>query len=180
MSPEEAGDEVAKSAVQEIRSDLDPNVISHTDFTPLRSRPIAVSVETKRRGTGQPAEADLQMGIWYVAQWKLLSELVIKQKHSAGRAEGVQVDEKACLDGLSFLPGIVVNGHIWSFVATTREDRKTILWQERCFGDSSNAPGVYKIIAGIQRLARWSRDIYWPWYRESVLGIPPHIPGAIS
>lgn len=175
LSPDEAGDAVAASVIQDYRRRLPCAVVNHTDFVPLRSRPVAVSVETKRRGADQPAEADLQMGTCHAAQWNLLSRLVMDHETGADKGNGKSrgVGGKA-LDRLPFLPGIVVNGHSWNFVATTREGRKTILWQERCFGDTSNPLGVYKAVAGVQRLARWARDIYWPWYRENVLGITPH------
>lgn len=141
---------------------------------PLRSRPVAISIETKRRGADQPAEADLQMGICHAAQWNLLARLVLDHETDKGQGQGQGVGTSTgskAFDGLPFLPGVVVNGHSWNFVATTREGCKTILWQERCFGDTSNPLGVYKVIAGIQRLARWTQDIYWPWYRGNVLGI---------
>lgn len=177
LSPDEAGDTVAASVIQEYRRRLPCAVVNYTDFVPLRSRPVAVSIETKRRGADQPAEAGLQMGTCHAAQWNLLSRLVVNHgtgtDEDKGQGVGVGASGKA-LDSLPFLPGVVVNGHSWNFVATTREGRKTILWQERCFGDTSNPLGVYKVVAGIQRLARWARDIYWPWYRGNVLGIKLH------
>ncbi|KUI65298.1 hypothetical protein VM1G_00781 [Cytospora mali] len=180
LSPDEAGDAVAASVIQEYRRRLPCAVVNYTGYVPLRSRPVAISIETKRRGADQPAEADLQVGTCHAAQWNLLSRLVMDHETGAdegqGVGQGVAVGGKAS-DGLPFLPGVVVNGHSWNFVATTREGRKTILWQERCFGDTSNPLGVYKVVAGIQRLARWARDIYWPWYRGNVLGITRHQEG---
>ncbi|KAL5903048.1 hypothetical protein ACKVV7_011356 [Pyricularia oryzae] len=45
--------------------------INHTDFGALSKWPIAISVETKRPGeSGEKAE--LQVGVWQAAQWKLL------------------------------------------------------------------------------------------------------------
>ncbi|EHA58138.1 hypothetical protein MGG_16483 [Pyricularia oryzae 70-15] len=45
--------------------------INYTDFGPLNKWPIAISVETKRPGeSGEKAE--LQVGVWQAAQWRLL------------------------------------------------------------------------------------------------------------
>lgn len=133
------------------------NVINHTDFAPFRNRPIAVSIETKMRGGAQPATAELQLGIWHSAQWKLLEDLVARSGGS--------------FDGLPFLPAVVVQGHEWSFAATTREERHTVLWLERGFGSSSSLLGVYKTVWGLQRLTQWASDVYWPWFKRNALGI---------
>ena len=71
-------DESAINATRRLRSVLPCNVINHTDFPPLRDRPIAVSIETKRRGGAQLATAELQLGIWHSAQWKMLEDLVAR------------------------------------------------------------------------------------------------------
>ncbi|KAI6293855.1 hypothetical protein MCOR34_009805 [Pyricularia oryzae] len=54
--------------------------INHTDFGPLNKWPIALSVETKRPGeSGEKAE--LQVGVWQAAQWRLLEWQRQEQKH---------------------------------------------------------------------------------------------------
>ena len=150
-------DDITFNATKRLRGVLPCNVINHTDFPPLRSRPIAVSIETKRRGGAQLATAELQLGIWHAAQWKLLEDLVARSGGS--------------FDGLPFLPAIVVQGHDWSFAATTREERNTVLWLERGFGSTSSHLGVYKTIWGLQRLAQWASNVYWPWFKKNALDI---------
>lgn len=49
------------------------------------------------------------MGVWQAAQWKLLGEL-------AGEA----------ISELEMIPGVVVEGHEWKFVATTNLGGKTV------------------------------------------------------
>ncbi|KAH8661187.1 hypothetical protein BGZ61DRAFT_369428 [Ilyonectria robusta] len=146
----------AVDAISSLRRVLPCGVINHTDFFPLRSRSMVVSIETKKRG-GAQQEAELQIGTWHTAQWKFLSRLVS--------------DAGGTFDGLPFLPGIVVQGHEWSFVATTREGPKTILWLEQGFGSTTTALGVYKIVWGLQRIARWAEDVYWPWFKKNALGV---------
>jgi len=146
----------AIKAIEDLRKVLPLSAINHTDLFFLLSRPLAVSIETKKRG-GKEEEAELQMGTWHAAQWKLLSRLV----SNAGGA----------LETLPFIPAIVVQGHEWSLGATTRENNQTILWLERRFGSTTSALGVYQIVWGLQRLARWAEDTYWPWFRKNALGI---------
>ncbi|KAK1761711.1 hypothetical protein QBC33DRAFT_553411 [Phialemonium atrogriseum] len=156
-APISAANTAALQAIQSLRRVLPCNVINHTDFPPLRNRPIALSIETKRRGGGEQQEADLQIGIWHAAQWKFLSRLVS--------------DAGGDLDTLPFLPAIIVRGHEWSFAATTREGQKTVLWLERNFGSTTNALGVYSIVWGLQRLAAWAEHVYWPWFKQNALGM---------
>ncbi|KAK1761906.1 hypothetical protein QBC33DRAFT_564290 [Phialemonium atrogriseum] len=146
----------AANAIDALRASLPCQSINHSDFGPLRRDPVAVSVETKRAGAGGE-EARLQVGTWHAAQWKLLAGLV-------GDAGGD-------LAALPFLPAVIVTGHDWAFACTTREGRRTILWADCPFGSTRSVLGVYSIIYGIQYLARWSREIYLPWYLKNVLGL---------
>ncbi|KAK2053474.1 hypothetical protein LY76DRAFT_274210 [Colletotrichum caudatum] len=81
---------------------------NHNGFIPIASRPVAASIETKRDDS-HTQKAALQMGIWHTGQWKFLLD-------KAG---------SDALGGLPFLPGIVVHGHRWCFVATTYIGGKT-------------------------------------------------------
>lgn len=156
QSPVARDKNIAAPAISKLRGSLPCGVINHTDFLPLRGRPIAVSIETKKRG-GSQQDAELQMATWHAAQWKLLSRLV----QDAGRS----------LDGLSFVPAVLVNGNDWIFAASTREGEKTYLWLERSFGSTSTALGTYSVVWGLQRLARWAEEVYWPWFCRNVLGM---------
>ncbi|KAF4986695.1 hypothetical protein FDECE_15821 [Fusarium decemcellulare] len=146
-------------AVENLRRALPCNVINHTDFDCLRNRPLAVSIETKKRNSISPEAAEIQLGTWHAAQWKFLEDLVKRSRGS--------------FDGLPFLPAVIVNGHEWSFAATTKEGQKTILWLEKGFGSTSSSLGVFKVVWGLQRLAKWVREVYWPWYKTNALGLLP-------
>jgi hypothetical protein len=98
------------AAIEELRRQLPAGVINHTDFIALRNRPIAVSIETKRRGRGQEAAANLQMGTWHAAQWRFLQSVVGEEE----------------IKSLPFLPGLTIHGHQWAFVASTFVNGKTV------------------------------------------------------
>ncbi|KAF4986316.1 hypothetical protein FDECE_16016 [Fusarium decemcellulare] len=104
-----------------------------------------------------PETAELQLGTWHSGQWRFLERLVAWSGGS--------------FDGLPFLPAVVVQGHEWSFAATTREGHKTVLWLEHPFGSTSDVVGVYKTVWCLQRLSRWASEVYWPWFRANGLGI---------
>lgn len=139
-----------KSAVESLCRTRD-GPANHTSFAPLRSNPLSVSIETKRYG-GDVRRADVQIATWQAAQWTFLKSL-------AGEA----------ISELPFLPGIVVQGHEWRLVATTRKNDETILWSSYQFGSTLTTVGVFQILAGVQRLRKWSVEVFWPWYRRSVL-----------
>lgn len=84
------------------------NSINHTALDPLRSFPIYLGIETKKYG-GDLRKADLQLCLWQAAQWTLLTG-------QAGDAISI----------LPFLPGIIVQGHEWKFIATTRTNEETV------------------------------------------------------
>ncbi|RSL92416.1 hypothetical protein CEP52_013833 [Fusarium oligoseptatum] len=146
-------DASADAAVQQLRDSVVENSINHTAFDPLRSYPICLSIETKKYG-GDLKKADLQLCSWQAAQWTLLSD-------QAGDA----------ISRLPFLPGIIVQGHEWKFVVTTRKNEETTLWASASFGSTMTSLGVLQIMAGLSRLRGWSTEVFWPWYKEYVLHI---------
>lgn len=83
--------------------------MNHLDYTPLRRRPVTVSLATTDGGL---AGANLRVASWHAAQWNFLAE-VARERERFG-------------EGVGFLPGVVVQGHEWSFVASTREGNKTV------------------------------------------------------
>lgn len=163
--------------------------VNHTDFAPLQLRPILLSMETKTPGKEFDA-ANLQMGVWHAAQWSFLT-LAAAHSIRAGRARGQLVRahsqgqsrlqsssaeeleiaklSRGRVARLPFLPGIVVQGHNWSLVLSTREGARTILWTEWEFGTTQSMQNIFKVVAGLRELAAWFRDVYLPWWRENIL-----------
>ncbi|KAK7407895.1 hypothetical protein QQX98_009954 [Neonectria punicea] len=108
----------------EVESDLDRlsktlrcGAINQTDFYPLRNRPIALSIETKKPGESWE-KAKLQLGVWESARWAFLRHLFSKYQDQVAQAEaatGHQGNAPAPSSSLSglpeFLPGIIVQGH---------------------------------------------------------------------
>ena len=164
--------------------------VNHTDFNPVRLNPILLSIETKKHGKEQE-RANLQMAVWLAAQWTSLqrvalisirasrrrnvsthgpNEMTLRETPSA--QEQIDMANLAELRAreLPFLPGIIVQGHKWSLVLSTREGERTALWTEWEFGNTQSLQNTYKVVAGLREIAAWTRDNYLPWWRRNVLG----------
>lgn len=154
--------------------------VNHTDFDPISTRPLLLSIETKKPG-GQWDTAQLQIGIWHAAQWAFL-RWAVGQRLLRQRAENnstmPQTDEEedefqaqklAVLSTLGFIPAVIVLGHRWHMVLSTYEDGKTKLWADRQFGTTQSCLETYATIFGIRKLTAWARDVYLPWFEANVL-----------
>lgn len=161
--------------------------VNHTDYSALQLRPIMLSVETKVPGK-ESEKADLQVGVWLAAHWAFLTvaarlsldaSLLCAETHpqqSSGASPSPMLTSmgrnrlaQARVDTLQFLPSLVVQGHKWSLVIATREQRGTVLWSNLEFGSTETMQGTYKVVAGLRELAAWSREVYLPWWQENVL-----------
>ncbi|KAM6508174.1 hypothetical protein FALCPG4_018061 [Fusarium falciforme] len=145
--------------------------VNHTDFQRLQIRPIVLSIETKAENQNLDA-AELQIGVWHAAQWAFLrSSLLSVKRASAGRLPTAQEAEQAdeALSRLPFIPAVIVQGHRWLFVLSTRQGHKTILWKEWQFGSTSTVVETYQTVAGLRQLTAWAEKVYLPWFQEEVL-----------
>jgi hypothetical protein len=108
------------SMVDTVRARLPLLSINPTDDLSLLSNPIAISIETKRPGEGLDT-ANLQVATFLTAHLTLLQRLV-----DAGAAIPVDEGERMpSVDDLGFLPGLIVQGNTWNFIAASRQDSRT-------------------------------------------------------
>ncbi|KAI1189320.1 hypothetical protein F5B17DRAFT_391952 [Nemania serpens] len=159
--------------------------VNHTDFIPTSTRPQVLSIVAKKPGVHWEA-AKLQIGTWHAAQWAFLRWAVtdkLRRQYAEDEEEGgdseanmSQAQEEefeakvlSVMSELSFIPGVIVQGHRWHLVLSTYEDRKTRLWTDRQFGSTQTCLETYSIIAGIRRLTAWARDTYIPWFQLHIL-----------
>lgn len=112
--------------IRELRRRVPGESINHTEFEPLRNRPIIASIETKRENASTD-DAELQLSTWQASQWNML-ETLLQELHGNELAA-----EK--LKGLPFLPGFITVGHDWHFVASTRDRSRTV--SSLLFGEDS-------------------------------------------
>jgi hypothetical protein len=88
---------------------------------------------------------------------------------------------------LEFLPGLIVQGHDWTFVAATpapvphATDKlgscagggrgEIIIWSKIAIGSTGTIQGICQIVTVLQRLAMWSSRTYWPWIQHNILNL---------
>ncbi|KAM4065626.1 hypothetical protein HRG_012895 [Hirsutella rhossiliensis] len=153
-----------RPAVEFARGSLQEDSINHTGYYPLRERPIALSIETKMTGQGWDSAA-LQLGVWQAAHWNFLDEL-------SGLAPArLEQPEKTTPE---FLPCILVQGHSWELVITTRENSQTVIWTELNLGSTGSVQGIYQLIHALQRLRKWALEDYWPVLRGLLVPFLPN------
>lgn len=149
--------------------------INHTDHTPVFDTPISISIETKR-SDGTWGDAVYQMSTLFTAHWARLQSACPSATTTAEREDpgntGIQQYRPICL------PGIIIQGHDWMFVAATLGEtrveggRETVFWDKVHIGSTNSLLGIIQIVSAIQRLAHWPALTYWPWFKEMVLHIP--------
>ncbi|KAJ4051546.1 hypothetical protein NW761_014179 [Fusarium oxysporum] len=149
------------STVDTVRSRLPGLSIKPTDDLSLLSNPIAVPIETKRPGEGLDT-ANFQVATFLITHLTLLQRLV-----DAGASVPVGDGEKApSVDDLGFLPGLIVQGNTWNFIAASRQDSRIVIWSETSLGSTGDIFGIYQIVASLQLLRQCIDTTYWPWLRR--------------
>ncbi|KAI1151233.1 hypothetical protein F4825DRAFT_462784 [Nemania diffusa] len=130
--------------------------VNHTDYPPLRHRPIVLSATSLTPGENYQ-DAQIQLGAWQAAQWTFL------KLASSGVPQSTLIP---------FLPALIIEGHEWSFAATTKVSKHTVLWLKQTIGSTHTALGMFQIIHALRYIATWIRDTYWPWYKKAILEGP--------
>ncbi|KAH7016137.1 uncharacterized protein B0I36DRAFT_254052 [Microdochium trichocladiopsis] len=143
-----------KDRIDELRAQRPSENINHTDYTPLRARPIVLSAESKKPGE-QLAEAHLQLAVWQDRQLRLLESDIAPERRKDTM--------------IAFLPSLVIQGHEWWFTAATRHEGATILWTQQHIGSTSTPLGIFQILHGLRHIACWASKIYWPWFCKHIL-----------
>ncbi|OBS22690.1 hypothetical protein FPOA_09022 [Fusarium poae] len=152
MVPSATNDRLAHKALLKRRDEH--GSVNFTPFRPTSKYPVGLTIKSKDGENRLSPEVHLSA--WQAAQWRSLCEM-------AG----------SDIKGLEFLPGIIVDGHEWKFIATTWKNGRTTLLSSLPLGSTTTEVGVYRIMAGIKLLSKWVVYVFWPWYREFCLGLEP-------
>ncbi|KAK4552405.1 hypothetical protein LTR86_010419 [Recurvomyces mirabilis] len=130
--------------------------LNHTDYGGTRYNPISVSIETKA-GVEAGADATLQLTTWVAAQNVFLRRVLQKLG-----SPNVTIPP---------LPLVMIQGHQWNFYYAQMKTDSTTLWYGGdAFGNTSTLLGIYRIVAGLQRLMQWAETVYKPWFTENITG----------
>jgi hypothetical protein len=181
IDPAAVGDEEAVEAMVLIRADLSHSSINHTEARGLKDTPLWFAIKT---GTGYES-AELSLRVWLSSHFQLLERLVRKQcQEQAPLHDGqAKVYGKTCEEAMAelpFLPGAIVQGTSWRFVAMTRDVQKRLgsdlftmnLWGENEPSASTADVRLALVLETILRVfGVWARRGYWPWFRKYALGL---------
>ncbi|EFQ36477.1 uncharacterized protein GLRG_11622 [Colletotrichum graminicola M1.001] len=185
INPSADPDVSLQSKIVALRRALPETSLNHTSYVALCPYPISVSLETKRPGHDLNG-AILQIGIWQATHWKMLRRLLgwtaPERLRRQGRASASPEDIDALVNDelakLGALHGVLIQGHDWSYVATSPESLdgpakahslKTVLWLQKSFGHTSTELGVHQVAAFLEQLNTWSTQVYWPWFKRCFL-----------
>ncbi|KAH7010591.1 uncharacterized protein B0I36DRAFT_252499 [Microdochium trichocladiopsis] len=158
-----AGSDISRQ-IDMLRASRPGISINHTDSGALCKYPIGLSLEFKSP-EGSTTEAEVQMGTWHAAQLRSL----------------LHQCPDASFQAIEFLPGIIVHGHEWYFVATVPPRPSTsrdpflvgvntpTLYSRISLGSTSKARGVCKIISSLRCLVTWLEEEYWSAFQKQVL-----------
>ncbi|KAK7408880.1 hypothetical protein QQX98_008941 [Neonectria punicea] len=151
------------SHIDTLRARLPLLSINPTDDLPLLCYPIAIPIETKRPSEGLDT-ANLQVATWLSSHFVFLQRLVdISSLLPLNDSQPIP-----SLDDIGFLPGLIVQGNVWNFVAATREGSRTVIWSGTILGSTGDIFGIYQIVTALQMLRNWVNTTYWPWLRRVI------------
>jgi CHASE2 domain-containing sensor protein len=83
---------------------------------------------------------------------------------------------KKTFDLPTFIPGIIIQGHMWHLIITTPQDRKTMVWQSVSIGTTQSTKGIYQIVYILHLLREWVKSTYWPLIWNIVSAGWPEMP----
>lgn len=125
--------------------------INQTSVPYLRFNPIAVSIETKRAAIDEE-KARIQLSGWIAAQFSKLEELGVSHRGT-----------------LPVMPLLMVQGHAWKMLLAISNPDQIEIVSSFFLGETSSMIGLFCVIAGIRRLAKWIDESYRPWFEENIL-----------
>ncbi|KAI9760489.1 MAG: hypothetical protein M1840_002399 [Geoglossum simile] len=123
--------------------------INPSDYTPLRHKPVAISIETKPPD-GSKESGEVQLSIWAMAYFNRLRTLT---------QDPVSIT----------LPLILVSDENWKLMFARDLEHSIEIIHAVGFGDSGDIVGCYKILAVLRLLCGWAEDTFLGWFSDNVL-----------
>ncbi|GME39902.1 hypothetical protein GTA08_BOTSDO12605 [Neofusicoccum parvum] len=155
--------------------------LNHTDYAPIRTSPIAVSIATTATD-GNESQAKAQLAVWGASHLARLDRLRRASAASASPQDGATAEESdggECSNGrgrlaqrlepLPVLPLVFVAGVHWDlYFLAMRDDRSVTMVGSLRLGDTTSTLDIYKLLCGLRVLAEWAERL-GAWWRRAVL-----------
>ena len=123
--------------------------INPSDYTPLRHKPVAISIETKPPG-GSKESGEVQLSIWAMAYFNRLRTLT---------QDPVSIT----------LPLILVSDEHWKLMFARDLEHSIEIIHAVNIGNTGDIIGCYTILAALRLLCRWAEDTFLGWFSDNVL-----------
>ncbi|KAM0546275.1 hypothetical protein ACHAPJ_010959 [Fusarium lateritium] len=158
-----------------LRNTLPQSTLNHVDLNVLQERPIAISIQTLEQSHALHARI-LHEGDWISARWNFF-EMLMSLRHEAAVSLARMQRQTSSLplpypQLPEYLFDIIIHGHEWYLVITSREEGETVLGGVINFGGTSSSKGIYQIVCTLQVLKHYVSEVYWPWMRDLLLNWP--------
>lgn len=128
--------------------------ISHTEYRPLRFRPIAVSIETKTPA-GSTETARAQLAVWASSHIARLRELAA----TSDKASGLDVS----------LPLISIQGATWDLLLAVDHANSVEIVRIGPIGNTTSIMSCYKLLAMLRWLTVWVNETFREWMVKNAL-----------
>lgn len=142
-------DDLLQRKIDTLLTKTDSTTINHTAYAPLRSSPIAISIETKTPD-GSESQTRAQLAVWGAAHLFRLDRL---------RALLPECKRPA----LPTLPLVLVSGVSWHLYFITLRGGKVMMVGSHALGGTQTLLGAYKLLHAIQALAEWTKALTNWW-----------------
>nr|EAQ70596.1 hypothetical protein MGCH7_ch7g3 [Pyricularia oryzae 70-15] len=130
--------------------------VNHSSYSPLRSLPLGVSIETK-----SPGAADnglVQLALWTAAWFRRMEQLLELLTY---RQTEFQM--------LEAVPAVLVNGHQWRLLFFCHRGDSITCVGEIPMGDTTTLTGAYKVLGVLRLLVRWVDEDLREWFEGLLL-----------
>lgn len=130
--------------------------VNHSSYSPLRSLPLGVSIETK-----SPGAADnglVKLALWTTAWFRRMEQLL---ELSTYRQTEFQM--------LEAVPAVLVNGHQWRLLFFCHRGDSITCVGEIPMGDTTTLTGAYKVLGVLRLLVRWVDEDLREWFEGLLL-----------
>ncbi|KAK4146931.1 uncharacterized protein C8A04DRAFT_9428 [Dichotomopilus funicola] len=160
LQPEREGDRLSENLSDLAGEGIDLTHFTLSDFGPT---PLAISIKTKTL-QARPDEGSVQLANWVRAHFRQLAKVFERRGHDPYYR-------------LPVLPIIYVYGNIWRVDFARRLERKTMIYEGICIGDTHTVYGCYQVCAAIRRLAIWVEEDFRGFWSSAVE--LPTLPNAL-
>ncbi|TLS20602.1 uncharacterized protein PpBr36_11059 [Pyricularia pennisetigena] len=125
--------------------------VNHSNYSPLRSLPLGVSIETKSPGATE--KGLIQLAVWTAAWFQRMEHWLQSSTYRQTKFGMLQA-----------VPAVLVNGHSWRLLFFCNRGDYFACVGEIPMGETTTLTGTYKVLAVLRLLVRWVDKDLREWF----------------